>query len=293
MTFKRPVTDIIQNRFSCRTYTKEPVAIEKQHQLQSYLFGLKTGPLDTSLRFDLIAASEQDSQVLRGLGTYGYIQSPSGFLVGSMCPGQKNLEDFGYRLEQAILYTTDLDLGTCWLGGTFTRSSFARRISASRDERIPAVVSLGNIPDEDQARHTPLRRRIGADNRLPWEELFFDGRFGTALAREKAGRYAIPLEMVRLGPSASNKQPWRIIQAGDAYHFYLRRTKGYRDSLLQRLLSVEDLQRVDMGIAMCHFEYTALELGLKGRWVVHEPEVEKPDALAEYTVSWIGEMEGR
>lgn len=289
MYFNHPITEVIPNRFSCRTYLEKPVATEKQQQLIQYLLQIETGPLGTSLRFALVAASAQDSQALRGLGTYGYIRSPSGFIVGSMCPGQKNLEDFGYRLEQAILYATDLGLGTCWLGGTFTKSSFARKISAARDERIPAVVSLGYTPDEAQARQTDLRRRIGADRRLPWEALFFDSRFGTPLSCERAGRYAVPLEMVRLGPSASNKQPWRIIREGDVYHFYLQRTKGYRDSFLQRVLRVEDLQRVDLGIAMCHFELTARELGLQGSWVSQEPKIEKPDQLTDYTISWIEE----
>ncbi len=291
MHFNHPITEVIQNRFSCRAYLEKPVAVETQQQLIQYLPQLEAGPLGTSLRFALVAASAQDSQALRGLGTYGYIRSPSGFLIGTMCPGHKNLEDFGYRLEQAILYATDLGLGTCWLGGTFTKSSFARKISAARDERIPAVVSLGYIPDEDQARQTDLRQRIGADRRLPWEDLFFDHHFGAPLTRERAGRYATPLEMVRLGPSASNKQPWRVVQQGDIYHFYMQRTIGYRESLLQRLLRVEDLQRVDLGIAMCHFELTARELGLYGRWAIQEPKIEKPDQLTEYTISWVGEPE--
>lgn len=288
MNYQRPVTEVIQNRFSCRSYTDEPIEGEKQNQLNNYLSQLTTGPLGTSLRFELIAASTQDGQELHGLGTYGYIRNPKGFLIGTMCPGQKNMEDFGYRLEQAILFATDLDLGSCWLGGTFTRSNFTRKISASRDERIPAVVSLGYIPDEDQARQTGLRRRIGAHNRLPWEALFFAGRFGSALVPEHAGRYTVPLEMVRLGPSASNKQPWRIVQEGHAFHFFLQRTKGYRESLLQKLLQVEDLQRVDLGIAMCHFELTAREIGLTGRWVIKEPDIQKPDRLTEYAFSWIG-----
>ena len=95
--------------------------------------------------------------------------------------------------------------------------------------------------------------------------------------------------MVRLGPSASNKQPWRVIQEDHAFHFYVQRTPGYRDSLLQRMLRVEDLQRVDLGIAMCHFELTARELGLRGRWAAQEPKLETPDPLTEYTISWVGE----
>jgi hypothetical protein len=49
-----------------------------------------------------------------------------------------------------------------------------------------------------------------------------------------------------------------------------------------------DLQRVDMGIAMSHFELTANELGLDGRWEVDESARHKPDEWVEYTASWIG-----
>jgi hypothetical protein len=50
---------------------------------------------------------------------------------------------------------------------------------------------------------------------------------------------------------------------------------------------VADIQRLDMGIAMAHFELTARELGLSGRWERKEPSVQKPDELTEYVVSWV------
>mgnify|MGYP006982828216 CR=1 FL=1 len=48
-----------------------------------------------------------------------------------------------------------------------------------------------------------------------------------------------------------------------------------------------DLQRVDMGIAMCHFELTCNELGIKGKWVVEEPEIKNLPARTEYLVTWV------
>jgi hypothetical protein len=45
---------------------------------------------------------------------------------------------------------------------------------------------------------------------------------------------------------------------------------------------------MDMGIAMSHFELTAGELGLGGYWQNRDPEIERPDELTEYTVSWVG-----
>jgi nitroreductase len=92
--------------------------------------------------------------------------------------------------------------------------------------------------------------------------------------------------MVRLGPSASNKQPWRIVRDGATWHVYIQRTPGYRNRWIVRLMNVDDLQRVDAGIAMCHFERTARELGLDGRWIVSEPPIQKPDGMTEYVTSW-------
>ena len=286
--YSKPISEIIQDRFSCRTFLKEAILPEKQERLRAFIGAIQAGPLGSAVRFELLAAEDRDRKELRGVGTYGTIRGTSGYIVGAMSPGAKNLEDFGYRLEQIVLYATDLDIGTCWLGGAFTKSGFAKKIAAATEERLPAVVAMGMIADEAQARRAALRLSVGADTRLPWEALFFDGKFGASLSREKAGRYAAPLESLRLGPSASNKQPWRVIQADSAFHFYLQRTKGYPGSLVTKLLRIEDLQRVDLGIGMCHFELSAKELGLKGGWMVEEPDIAKPDATCEYTVSWVG-----
>jgi hypothetical protein len=115
-----------------------------------------------------------------------------------------------------------------------------------------------------------------------------DGEFGAALSPEAAGPYASPLEMARWAPSASNRQPVRIVRSGASWHFYIQRTPGYLPRFARTLTGIEDLQRVDSGIAMCHFELTARELGLTGRWVVHPPAISLPDALTEYSATWEG-----
>ncbi len=286
MVYRQPVTELVQKRFSCRAYRTEPIDAEAQHQLQDFMQPLRAGPLGAPTRFELVAVTEQDRQSLKRLGTYGFIRGATGFLVGAVGPGDKNLEDYGYRLEGIILRATDLGLGTCWLGGTFTKSSFAKKISARPGELLPAVASVGYIQNLESAREGLVRRRVGADRRLPWTSLFFSEGFGSALTPETAREYATPLEMVRLGPSASNKQPWRVVRVGALWHFYLQRSPGYRQGFLQRLVKVDDIQRVDIGIAMCHFELAALELGLAGKWQAADPALAVPDELTEYVVSW-------
>jgi nitroreductase len=286
--YSRPVTEIIAQRFSCRSYAPEPVDKVQRQTLEAAAAGLAVGPLGTPLRFRLAAATEADRSALKGLGTYGFIKGATGFIVGAVKTGPQDMEDYGYGMEQLVLLATDVGLGTCWLGGSFTRSSFARTVAATAGEQVPAVIALGRVADVAQARNAALRRRVGADSRLPWERLFFRQRFGVPLTRSEAGDYAPALDMLRLGPSASNKQPWRVIQAGRAWHFYVQRTPGYGGGLAGKLLKIADMQRVDVGIAMCHFALMAGELGLTGRWVVRDPNIAKPDARTQYVVTWEG-----
>ena len=97
-----------------------------------------------------------------------------------------------------------------------------------------------------------------------------------------------------MAPSASNKQPWRVVRRGADWHFYLQRTKGYgKGSPLFAVLRLADLQRVDLGIALCHFELTARESGLTGGWVFDGPsaasvgaDAAAPGARVEYSATW-------
>lgn len=289
MAFTQPVTALIRQRFSCRSYENRPIAPELRRQLADHLAAIRAGPLGTPLRFALAAAEEEDSAALRRLGTYGFIRNPAAFIVGAMGPGKKNLEDYGYALEEIVLYATDLGLGTCWLGGTFTKSSFARCIGRQRGEDVPAVVAAGYCNDPGRGWNALVRRRVGAAHRLPWETLFFDGGFGRPLPGAAAGPYAEALEMVRLAPSASNKQPWRIVRQGPLWRFYMQRTPGYAPGSYARVVGIADLQRVDLGIAMAHWALTAGEAGLPGKWVIEEPAPQGSDRLTRYVVSWAQE----
>jgi nitroreductase len=283
------IDEIVKRRYSCRTYVDRPIEATDRQTLSEFLASLGAGPLGSRTRLSLVAATEQDRESLKGLGTYGFIKGAAGFIVGAVEPGPRDMEDYGYRLEQAVLASTDLGLGTCWLGGSFTKSSFARKIGATRSEVVPAVVAVGYATEG--SRNTRIRQRAGSDRRLPPEQLFSEEGLREPLDLPSSGAYADVLEAVRWAPSASNKQPWRVVRSGETWHFYLQRTKGYgKGSPVFSLLRLADLQRVDMGIAMCHFELAARGRGLAGRWVVERPGIGTMGEGLEYTVSWIAEV---
>jgi hypothetical protein len=48
------------------------------------------------------------------------------------------------------------------------------------------------------------------------------------------------------------------------------------------------MQRIDIGIAMCHLDFTLKEAGIEGNWEKSKPEIKDMNELSEYVVSWVG-----
>jgi hypothetical protein len=237
-------------------------------------------PFDTKIRFELLEMSDTEDPNGRQLGTYGMIKGANTFIVGITNKSDKNIEYYGYLFEKIILLTTSLNVGTCWLGGTFNRASINSMISLEENEFIPAITPIGKPQKNRRLFESLMRTTIGANNRKTWNQLFFYKDFNNGLSIENSGEYGVPLEMLRLAPSASNKQPWRILYDGAYFHFYLCRNIGYGKVLPY------DIQRLDIGIAMCHFDLSSRELGLSGKWIVNNPENKTQQGEMEYIISW-------
>jgi len=286
MLFDKPLTDIICQRKSIRSYSDTPIEEDKKDALRKFLSANTTGPFGTKARFTFITATTEDSEALRGMITYGMIKNPMGFIIGAVENASHNLEDFGYLMEKNILMATGLGLGTCWLGGTFSSNRFSRKIALQDNEILPAVTPVGYAVPKISAIDSVIRSASGADKRKPWSALFFQN--DKPLLADEAGEYAAPLEMLRLAPSANNLQPWRVIKEpnADIYHFYIKRTPALKQ--FQQFSGKSDLQLVDIGIAMSHFALTAGEKGLSGIWTVKDPHMGGITDKLDYRVTWAG-----
>jgi hypothetical protein len=74
-----------------------------------------------------------------------------------------------------------------------------------------------------------------------------------------------------------------VLKKGDALHFYEARSVGYSDAFPY------DIQRLDLGIALCHFHLAAVERKLSGLMVLgYAPDTAVPDHY-EYRFSWISD----
>jgi len=275
--------ETIKKRISCRTYQTGPMKESDQKKLRDFLLVNVRGPFGNRVRFELIDLAAQEREEIKTLGTYGFIKGAGMFIVGAVVKGDRAMEDYGYCMEKNILAATHLGLGTCWLGGTFNRSASASKIKKREDEVVPAITPVGYPKEKKSMMDSAVRFFAKSNTRKGWEELFFLGNTKSFLPRNMAGAYELPFECVRIGPSASNRQPWRVVKEtdSDVFHFYISRTLGYAEKFLG-----VSLQDIDMGIAMCHFEVAIQEMNLRGSWQSIQPAPAQRDL--EYIATWLG-----
>jgi hypothetical protein len=278
MNSNHSIVTTIQSRKSVRTYSLKTIPGDLKDRIQK-TFDKISGPFDIRLRFKWLDIPDLQDDEKITFGTYGVVLGATNYIAGAVKKGNYALEQIGYGLESLILTITSLGLSTCWMGGTFSRSQFARAMHLTNDEWLPAITPVG-YPSWARGPIDVLFKPIPGRIRFPWHKIFFFENLQTPLTQASAGDYAVPLEMLRIAPSAANRQPWRIIKQGNQFHFLLAHSLGYETRY------DFDIQKIDLGIAMFHFEATAREKGSKGNWQVKAPTIHDLSHDWEYIVTW-------
>ena len=272
--------EAVKKRISVRNYSDRDIDADKMKAIERFVDSLDN-PFGKEVRFHYLDAKGLADQ--KKPGTYGVIKGANRFIGASIKQEPMALVSLGYEMETLMLFLAVIGLGSCWLGGTFNRKGFAKAMDIGEDDLFPAVTPYGYPAPKMHVTETLMRKMIRADHRKEWEELFFTNDFSSPLAKQSSGDLAFPLEMLRLGPSASNKQPWRVLLKGGACHFYECKEPGYSDAFPY------DIQRLDMGIAAAHFGLSAREKGIGGRFVSDAgPALTLPEHF-EYAYSFIRE----
>ena len=265
------ITELIRSRRSVRTFDGREMNEEDLKKLSSYMEKIDN-PYGIPVEFKLLDAKEHKltSPVVSGTNLY----------VGAKVKHVAHMEEaVGYSFEMLVLYAQSLGIGTVWIGGTMDRAAFERAMELGEDERMPCVSPLGYPAKKMAVKEGLMRKAVKADSRLPFEALFFDRAFDVPLTEEKAGNLAKVLETVRWAPSAVNKQPWRVVVDQGAAHFYLKRNKGFISD------AVGDMQKIDLGIALCHFALVAEESGISAEFCINDPGI-AAGADMEYIASY-------
>lgn len=265
------VIEAVRERRSVRTFDATALRSEDAKSIMDYAASVKN-PYGIPVTWMLLDAKKEGlkSPVIVGTDT---------FIAGKLERVPHAEEAFGHSFEQIVLYAQSLGVGTTWIAGTMNRSAFERAMSLSEDELMPCVSPLGYPAKKMSVRESMMRKGIKADSRMDFGELFFDGSFDKKLTSAAAGKLAGAFESVRLAPSAVNKQPWRVVLCGEKVHFYKKSSKGYSSGAM-------DVQKVDMGIALCHFELAAKESGFGVSFVQDDSDAPHREDM-QYIASYI------
>lgn len=254
----------IRERRSVRTFDGAALPEASIQKIQTFLSQIEN-PYEIPVTFQLLDAARQGlrSPVITGTDCF----------LGAKVPRVPHAEEaFGYSMELLVLYAQSLGLGTTWIGGTMDRAAFEKAMKLDAEtEMMLCVTPLGRPAAKMSLRETMMRKGVKADSRLDDAQLFFSGGFDTPLSPAEAGKLRTPLEAVRLAPSAVNKQPWRLVVTQNAVHFYEAHTKGFISE------ANGDMQKIDMGIALCHFALAAEAESLRLSFSLEAPDLPTPE----------------
>ena len=266
------IMKIVRSRRSVRTFDGREIDTDNMNKLSSFIKEIEN-PYGIPIEFKILDGKKQNLPCPVVIGTDLY--------VGAKAPRVPHVEEaFGYSFEMLVLYAQSIGIGTVWIGGTMDRSAFERAMDLQKDEIMPCVSPLGYPAEKMSIRESMMRKAIKADRRKSFEELFFDGTFDKPLTKEKAGRLSEALEIVRWAPSAANKQPWRVVSDKNGVHFYLKKSKGFVSE------AAGNMQKTDLGIALCHFALAAKENAINICFSVDDPGI-AAEGDTEYIASYL------
>ena len=238
--------DIIQamkERRSVRSFNGQPLSEEMVLQLKKAIadsYTLFGGNVTIRLRnFDLDGDFKPS--------TYGVIKGASDFFLMGIGSGEDSALTAGFQFEQVVLKAWQLGLGTCWIAGTFKGSQFDEREKWPQGESLKIICPVG-VPEKPRFLEKMMRFSVGSNNRKPFSDLFFQDDFKKSLNTDN--KFSEALEMLRLAPSSTNSQPWRVLVNGDKVLFY------YKPKSPASVL--------DTGIGICHFYETDKFNGFNG-----------------------------
>lgn len=197
--------DLLQKRHSVRSYTSDSLSSEIINTLKSEITYINSH--ESGLNFQLCL---NDSAAFEGFKrSYGAFRNVKNYLAAVIDPSFDNaLERAGYFAEQFVIKCTEMGLGTCFVGGTFSRENVGARMEVY--EKLPFVVTFGN-PEENKT--TVIGRISRSLLHLSNKKIrdFYDGddfEYQNALA--KFPWLSTALDALACAPSSLNKQPVRL-----------------------------------------------------------------------------------
>ncbi|MEL7656636.1 MAG: nitroreductase family protein, partial [Bacillota bacterium] len=158
-------------------------------------------------------------------------------------------QKIGYFGEFLVLECVSLELGTCWISGSYNREECLKSILIKDSEELVCIIAAGNVAENKTIKELFISQ-VGK-GKQSFDELLAEKDSTPPLW------VANGIEAARIAPSAVNGKP--IVYQ-------------YINNQLSATIAKKnhDAEEIDLGISMAHFQLGALQ-GLKeGTWIKKE-----------------------
>lgn len=212
-------------RISRRAYVPEPISPEKKAVLQKIIDDICAR---SGLHIELMEDGEDCFSLIKSYGMFSGVKNY--FALAGKNDDPKMHEKVGFFGEELVLEATRLGLGTCWVAGSYDKSSSSFRLADG--EAFSCVISVGETK-ESESRKEKLIAGIIKTKRKSAAEM--SKNLDSAPDWFRKG-----VECATLAPSARNKQPVVFEYTPDGVKATVSGSFSFN--------------KIDLGIAEYHFE---------------------------------------
>lgn len=217
--------EVIAKRKSIRKYSLEPLDPSTLEKIQAYADVLQPMDKDIKVEFNFLSQKEVKLVLFP-------IKSPH-YIVAFSEEKEGYLTNVGFMLQQMDLFLSANGIGSCWLGIAKPSKEILRKSKL----KSVIVLAFGN-PDE----------KLHRDSKNEFKRKSLEQITDSTERKEV-------LEACRLAPSATNSQPWFFKGSENKVHSYCVKRSGVKALIYNKL------NKIDMGIGICHIWLAAQNLG--------------------------------
>lgn len=219
--------DAIFYRKSIKKYCKNRVSIPMFEEIKNICEDIDLLNKDINVKAHPILKGDSLKFIIKKKSR---IIAPHYILITSEIPEEVDgyLENVGFVGEKIVLKLTELGLASCWIGEYFDKSSINDFVHLEEGEEPIALIAFGFPESKD----TLFRNKDEKLDRKPIKDI----------AKNVDEKWVNIIECVRLAPSYKNSQPWRFYNENNCLNIYRKK------------VGEENISKLDMGIALRHFE---------------------------------------
>ncbi len=208
---------VVEARHSVRAYSPDPLSALEIGELEALIDEINR---DQELSFSLVT-DEPDAFGKSMLARYGHFSGVRNYIV--VAGRDKTACRQGYNGQRIVLRAQQLGLNTCWVGLSYNSSKV--RTCLPDGFKISTLIAVGHGVDQGHAHKSKAAKTLCKN----YDEAPDFVKRGT--------------QWVMLAPTALNQQKFRLQWLGGRR---MKITPGFGFYV-----------KIDMGIAMCHFELGA------------------------------------